>query len=97
MFVHSWVKNSIYQILDAPLSNDLVYRHYVMDNEEIKFQIQELILKGHIRPSSSPCMSPIVLVQKKDETWPLCIDYRVLNNITVKKRYPIPHIDDLLD
>ena len=68
-----------------------------LENEEIKHQIQELLQKGHIRPSSSPCGSPIVLVQKKDGTWWLCIDYRALNKITVRNRYLIPRIDDLLD
>ena len=68
-----------------------------MDNDEIKRQIQELLQNGHIRLSSSPCGSPIVLVQKKDGTWRLCIDYWVLNKITVHNRYPIPRIDDLLD
>ena len=57
----------------------------------------ELIEKGHIRPSSSPCRSPIILARKKDGIWRLCIDYRALNKITVKNRYPIPQIDDLLD
>jgi hypothetical protein len=59
--------------------------------------IQELLQKGHIRPSSSPCGSPIVLVQKKDGTWRLCIDYHAMKKITVRNRYPIPQIDDLLD
>eukprot|EP00253_Pinus_taeda_P021454 PITA_21454 len=68
-----------------------------MENDEIKRQIQELLQKGHIRLSSSPCESPIVLVQKKDGTWILCIDYRALNKIIVRNRYPIPWIDDLLD
>jgi hypothetical protein len=68
-----------------------------MKNDEIKRQIQELLQKGHIRLSSMPCGSPIVLVQKKDGTWRLCIDYRELNKITVRNRYPIPQIDDLLD
>jgi hypothetical protein len=68
-----------------------------MENDEIRRQIQELLQKGHIRPNSCPCRSPIVLVQKKDETWRLCIDYRALNKITVRNRYPIPKIDDLLD
>eukprot|EP00253_Pinus_taeda_P003011 PITA_03011 len=52
---------------------------------------------GHISPSSSPYGSLIVLVQKKDGTWRLCIDYRVLNKITLHNRYPIPRIDDFLD
>ena len=68
-----------------------------MENDEIMHQIQEILQKGHIKPSSSACGSPIVLVQKKDETWRLYIDYRALNKITVRNRYPIPRIDDLLD
>jgi hypothetical protein len=68
-----------------------------MENEKIKQHIQELLQKGHIRPNSYPCRSSIVLVQKKDETWRLCIDYRALNKITVRNRYPIPKIHDLLD
>jgi len=68
-----------------------------MENEEIKCQIQELIQKGNIRPSSSPCESLIVLVRKKDGTWRLCIDYIALNKITVWNQYPIPQTNDLLD
>jgi hypothetical protein len=69
----------------------------LLENQEIKKHIQELLHKGYIRPSSSPCGSPIVLVQKKYGTWQLCIDYRALNKITFRKWYPIPQIDDLLD
>jgi hypothetical protein len=53
--------------------------------------------RSYIFPSSSPCGILIVLVQKKDGTWRLCIDYRALNKITVQNRYLIPQIDDLLD
>jgi hypothetical protein len=53
--------------------------------------------QGVIRPSSSPCGSPIVMVPKKYGTWRMCVDYRALNKITVKNRYPLPRIDDLLD
>lgn len=52
--------------------------------------------KGHIKTSSSPYGNPIVLVQKKNDTWRFCIDYRVLNNIIIRNRYPIPLIDYLL-
>eukprot|EP00253_Pinus_taeda_P004699 PITA_04699 len=95
--LHCQVKHSIDLTLSAPLPNGPIYRRSVLENDEIKMQIQELLQKGHIRPSSSPCGSLIMLVQKKDGTWRLCIDYRALNKITVHNRYPIPRIDDLLD
>ena len=68
-----------------------------MENDEIKWQIQELLQKGNIQPISSPCGSPIVMVQKKYGTWQMSIDYRALNKIIVQNMYPIPWIDDLLD
>jgi hypothetical protein len=95
--LHYQVKHSIDLTPSAPLPNGPLYRRSLLENEEIKCQIQELLQKGHICPSSSPCESPIILVQKKDGTWRLCIDYRALNKITVRNRYLIPHIEDLLD
>ena len=68
-----------------------------MENEKIKGQIRELLQNGNIRPNSSPYGSLNILVQKKDGTWRLCIDYRSLNKIIVRNGYPIPRIDDLLD
>ena len=68
-----------------------------MENDEIKRQTLELLQKGHVWSSSSPCGSPIMLVQKKDGTWRLCIDYRAFNTINIYNRYPKPHIDDPLD
>jgi hypothetical protein len=82
---------------DCPLPNIGMYRMSVMENAEIKKQIQELLDKGVIVPSTSPCGSPIVLVLKKDGTWRMCVDFRALNKITVKNHYPLPRIDDLLD
>jgi hypothetical protein len=82
---------------DCPLPNIGMYRMSVMENAEIKKQIQELLDKGVIVPSTSPCGSPIVLVPKKDGTWHICVDFRALNKITVKNCYPLPRIDDLLD
>ena len=68
-----------------------------MESEEVKKKIQELLKKGIIRPFSSPCGSPIVLVLKKDGTWCMCVDFHVLNKIMVKNYYPLPRIDYLLD
>eukprot|EP00253_Pinus_taeda_P019565 PITA_19565 len=82
---------------DVPVPNIGMYRLSALENDEIKKQVQELLEKGFIRPSTSPCGSPIVLVRKKDGSWRMCIDYRALNKITIKKNYPLPCIDDLLD
>ena len=95
--MHCQVKHSIDLTPRAPLPNGPIYRCSVLENDEIKRQIQELLQKGHVHPSSSPCGSPIVLVQKKDETWRLYIEYRALNKITIWNRYPIPQINDLFD
>ena len=59
--------------------------------------MEDLLSRGLIRPSSSPYCSPVLLVQKKDGTFRMCIDYRALNKITVKNRFPILRIDDILD
>ena len=97
VLVHFQVKHSIDLILDVDFPNGPVYNISLMENEEIKHQIQELIQKGHIRPNSSPYGIPIVLVQKKNGTWRLCIDYRDLNKITVWNLYPISWVEDLLE
>jgi hypothetical protein len=94
---HCQVKHPIDLTLGEPLPNEPIYHRSLMENDKIKHQIQELLQKGHIKPNSSPCGKPIVLVQKKDGTWRLCIDYRALNKITVRNWYPIPRMDDLLD
>ena len=65
--------------------------------QELKVQFQELLDKGFIRPSTSPWGAPILFSKKKDKTLRLCIDYRQLNRVTIKNRYPLPRIDDLFD
>jgi hypothetical protein len=69
----------------------------VVEMTEIKKKVQGLLDQGVIRPSSSPCGSLIMMVPKRYGTWRMCVDYRALNKITVKNRYPLPRIDDLLD
>jgi hypothetical protein len=73
------------------------YRHPKRFKDEIAKAIKELLDMGHIRPSSSPFASSVVSVKKKDGTMRMCIDYRALNKKTIKNRYPIPKIDELLD
>ncbi|KAA0060847.1 pol protein [Cucumis melo var. makuwa] len=65
--------------------------------KELKVQLQELLDKGFIRPSVSPWGAPVLFVKKKDGSMRVCIDYRELNKVTVKNRYPLPRIDDLFD
>jgi len=64
---------------------------------ELKTQLQELLQKGFIQPSSSPWGCPALFVKKKDQTLRLCVDYRPLNEVTIKNKYPLPHIDLLFD
>ncbi|KAF5767636.1 putative nucleotidyltransferase, Ribonuclease H [Helianthus annuus] len=73
------------------------YRLAPTELEELSKQLQELLEKGFIRPSSSPWGAPVLFVKKKDGTFRMCIDYRELNKVTVKNRYPLPRIDDLFD
>ncbi|KAJ3703015.1 hypothetical protein LUZ61_006720 [Rhynchospora tenuis] len=73
------------------------YRYSYFQRIEIEKIIEDLLTNSLIRPSTSPFSSPVLLVKKKDNSWRLCIDYRQLNDATVKNKYPIPIIDDLLD
>ncbi|MCO5609370.1 hypothetical protein L7F22_063596 [Adiantum nelumboides] len=77
--------------------NKPLYRVSAAQQEEMMTQVNELLQKGHIQPSSSPFCLLVLLVQKKDGSWRMCIDYRALNKITVKNKFPIPRIDDVLD
>ena len=73
------------------------YRMVANELEELKKQLQELQEKGYIRPSSSPWGSPVLSVKKKDGSLRICIDYRSLNEVTIKNNYPLPRIYDLFD
>ncbi|CAA7019741.1 unnamed protein product [Microthlaspi erraticum] len=80
----------------APISKT-PYRMAPAELAELKKQIEDLLSKGFIRPSVSPWGAPVLFVKKKDGSFRLCIDYRGLNRVTVKNRYPLPRIDELLD
>jgi hypothetical protein len=80
----------------APISK----RPYRMSSDqllELKKQIKELLEKGFIRPSSLPWGESIIFVEKKDGTQRMCVDYRLLNDVTINNKYPLPRIDDLFD
>jgi hypothetical protein len=64
---------------------------------ELKKQIDELLEKGYIRPSTSPWAAPVLFMEKKDGTKRMCIDYIALNEVAVKNKYPLPRIEDLFD
>jgi hypothetical protein len=73
------------------------YRVALSLKTEIERQIQELLAQGVITKSNIPFASPVILVKKSDHTWCLVVDYRHLNALTVKGKYPLPVIDELLD
>ncbi|GJV83173.1 putative reverse transcriptase domain-containing protein [Tanacetum coccineum] len=73
------------------------YRMAPVELKDLKDQLQELLKRGFIRPSISPWGAPVLFVMKKDGSTRLCIDYRELNRITVRNKYPLPRIDDLFD
>ena len=80
----------------SPISMTL-HRMAPVELLELRLQLQELLDKGFIRPSNSPWGAPILFAKKKDKTLRLCIDYRQLNKVTIKNRYPLSRIDDLFD
>ena len=84
------------EVETKPISKQ-AYRMAAVEIDELKNQVDELERKGFIKKSISPWGVPVLFVKKKDGGLRLCIDYRELNQVTVKNRYPLPRIDDLFD
>jgi hypothetical protein len=73
------------------------YRMALAKLAELKEQLRELQQKRYIKPSSSPCGAPVLFMKKKDGSMRICVDYRSLNEFTIKNEYPLPRIDDFFD
>ncbi|XP_061341279.1 uncharacterized protein LOC133287645 [Gastrolobium bilobum] len=89
--------HAIHLQADSKPVNVRPYRYGHHQKSEIEKQVADLLVSGFIKVSRSPYSSPVLLVKKHDNSWRMCIDYRALNKITIRDRFPIPTIDELLD
>jgi hypothetical protein len=90
------IEHQIDLVSRASILNRPAYKSNLVEMKELQRQVNDLIMKGYIRESMSPCVVPVLLVPKKNGTWRMCVDCHVINNITVKYQH-IPRLDDMLD
>jgi hypothetical protein len=91
------IEHKIELVLGSQPTSRGVYRMSTAELDELKKQLQELTDLGFIRPSESPYGAPVLFVKKKDGVLRMCVDYRALNKVTIKNKYPLPHMSELFD
>jgi len=91
------IEHQIDLIPGTSLPNCAAYRANPEETKEIQRQVQDLLDRGYVRESLSPCSVPVILVPKKDGSWHMCVDCRAINNITIQYCHPIPRLDDMVD
>jgi len=91
------IEHQIDLVLGTSLPNRPTYRTNLEETKEIESHVQDLLDKGWVQKSLSPCVVPVLLVPKKDGKWKMCCDCRAINNITIKYKHPIPRLDDMFD
>jgi hypothetical protein len=81
----------------AALPNRVAYWTNPEETKKIQRQVQELLDHGYVQESLTPCIVPVILVPKKNGIWPMCVDCRDINNITIRYHFPIHRLDDMID